>query len=69
MGILNFVINEIFNQGAIFLALIACIGLILQKKSFSEKEIIFRNRSRYIDDSHRFLHSFLWYRIDHWKLN
>ena len=36
MGILNFIINEIFNQGAIFLALIACIGLILQKKSFSE---------------------------------
>ena len=36
MGVLNFIINEIFNQGAIFLALIACIGLILQKKSFSE---------------------------------
>mgnify|MGYP002405847974 FL=1 len=35
-AILNFVIQEIFGQGAIFLALIACIGLILQKKSFSE---------------------------------
>jgi len=34
--ILNFVIQEIFGQGAIFLALIACIGLVLQKKSFSE---------------------------------
>ena len=33
---LNFIINEIFGQGAIFLALIAMIGLILQKKSFSE---------------------------------
>ena len=36
MNILNFFINEIFGQGAIFLALIALIGLILQKKSFSE---------------------------------
>jgi PTS system ascorbate-specific IIC component len=36
MEILNFVINEIFGQGAIFLALIALIGLLLQKKSFSE---------------------------------
>lgn len=31
MAILNFIINEIFGQGAIFLALIAMIGLILQK--------------------------------------
>ena len=36
MAVLNFVINEIFGQGAIFLALIACVGLILQKKPFSE---------------------------------
>lgn len=36
MKILNFIINEIFGQGAIFLALIAMIGLLLQKKSFSE---------------------------------
>ncbi len=36
MKILNFIINEIFGQGAIFLALIALIGLILQKKSFSD---------------------------------
>ena len=33
---LNFIINEIFGQGAIFLALIAMIGLILQKKPVSE---------------------------------
>ncbi len=36
MAVLNFIINEIFGQGAIFLALIAMIGLLLQKKSFSE---------------------------------
>ena len=36
MKVLNFIINEIFGQGAIFLALIAMIGLLLQKKSFSE---------------------------------
>lgn len=33
MSVFNVIINEIFGQGAIFLALIACIGLILQKKS------------------------------------
>ncbi len=36
MAILNFIINNIFGQGAIFLALIAMVGLILQKKSASE---------------------------------
>ncbi|MFL0268865.1 PTS ascorbate transporter subunit IIC [Candidatus Clostridium radicumherbarum] len=36
MSVLNFIINEIFGQGAIFLALIALIGLLLQKKSFTE---------------------------------
>ena len=36
MVVLNFIINEIFGQGAIFLALVAMIGLILQKKSASE---------------------------------
>ena len=36
MAILNFIINEIFGQGSIFLSLIALIGLLLQKKSFSE---------------------------------
>ncbi|RJQ42914.1 MAG: PTS ascorbate transporter subunit IIC [Anaerolineaceae bacterium] len=36
MNVLNFITNEIFGQGAIFLALIALIGLLLQKKSFSE---------------------------------
>lgn len=36
MSVLNFIINEIFGQGAIFLALVAMIGLILQKKQFSE---------------------------------
>lgn len=35
-AVLNFIINEVFGQGAIFIALIACIGLILQKKAFSE---------------------------------
>lgn len=36
MKVLDFIVTQIFGQGAIFLALIACIGLILQKKSFSE---------------------------------
>ncbi len=36
MVVFNFIINEIFGQGAIFLALIALIGLLLQKKSFTE---------------------------------
>lgn len=36
MGVLNFIINEVFGQGAIFLAIIALIGLILQKKPFTE---------------------------------
>ncbi len=35
-NILNFIITQIFGQGAIFISLIALIGLILQKKSFSE---------------------------------
>jgi len=33
---LKFIINEIFGQGAIFLALIAMIGLLLQKKPATE---------------------------------
>lgn len=36
MVVLKFIINEIFGQGAIFLALIALIGLLLQKKPFTE---------------------------------
>lgn len=36
MSVLNFIINEIFGQGAIFLALVALVGLILQRKSASE---------------------------------
>ena len=32
----DFIVNEIFGQGAIFLSLIALIGLLLQKKSASE---------------------------------
>lgn len=36
MAVLNFIIHEIFGQGAIFLALIALIGLLLQKKPFTE---------------------------------
>ena len=35
-AVLDFIINQIFGQGAIFLALIACVGLILQKKSISD---------------------------------
>lgn len=35
-GILDFIINQIFGQGAIFLALIACVGLLLQKKPASD---------------------------------
>lgn len=34
--ILDFIINQIFGQGAIFLALIACVGLLLQKKPASD---------------------------------
>ena len=36
MAILNFIINEIFGQGAIFISLIALVGLLLQKKPVSE---------------------------------
>ncbi|MEG1268701.1 MAG: PTS ascorbate transporter subunit IIC [Oscillospiraceae bacterium] len=36
MAVLNFIVKEIFGQGAIFLALIAMIGLLLQKKSIGE---------------------------------
>jgi len=36
MVVLNFIINEIFGQGAIFLALIALVGLLLQRKSFTD---------------------------------
>ena len=35
-AVLDFIINQIFGQGAIFLALIACVGLLLQKKSASD---------------------------------
>jgi len=34
--ILNFIINEVFGVAAIFIALIALVGLLLQKKSFNE---------------------------------
>ncbi len=34
--ILDFIINQIFGQGAIFISLIALVGLILQKKEVSE---------------------------------
>ena len=34
--VFNFIINEIFGQGAIFLALIALIGLLVQKKPLTE---------------------------------
>lgn len=36
MAVLSFIVNDIFGQGAIFIALIAMIGLILQKKPFGE---------------------------------
>ncbi len=36
MQVLNFIVNEIFGQGAIFLSLIALLGLLLQKKPFTE---------------------------------
>ena len=34
--VLDFIINQIFGQGAIFISLIALVGLVLQKKSISE---------------------------------
>ena len=37
MAVLSFIVNDIFGQGAIFIALIAMIGLILQKKPFGER--------------------------------
>ena len=36
MVVLNFIINEIFGQGAIFLAFIALVGLLLQRKPFTD---------------------------------
>lgn len=36
MAVLDFIINEIFGQGAIFLALIALAGLLLQKKPLTD---------------------------------
>lgn len=36
MAVLDFIINEIFGQGAIFISLIALVGLLLQKKSAGE---------------------------------
>ena len=36
MAVLNFIVNEIFGQGAIFISLIALVGLLLQKKSVGE---------------------------------
>lgn len=35
-SVLNFIINEIFGQGAIFISLIALVGLAVQKKPVSE---------------------------------
>ncbi len=35
-AVLDFIITQIFGQGAIFISLIALIGLLLQKKSFGE---------------------------------
>lgn len=36
MAVLDFIINEIFGSAPIFLALIAFVGLLLQRKSFTE---------------------------------
>ena len=36
MAVLNFIVNEIFGQGAIFISLIALVGLLLQKKPVGE---------------------------------
>ena len=36
MAVLTFIITEVFGQGSIFIATIAMIGLILQKKKFSD---------------------------------
>lgn len=35
-AVLDFIVNEIFGQGAIFISLIALVGLLLQKKSAAE---------------------------------
>ena len=35
-AVLDFIVKEIFGQGAIFISLIALVGLLLQKKSASE---------------------------------
>lgn len=36
MAVLDFIINEVFGSAPVFLALIAFVGLLLQKKGFSE---------------------------------
>ncbi len=36
MKVLDFIVNQIFGQGAIFISLIAMVGLILLKKPFTE---------------------------------
>lgn len=36
MVVLNFLINQVFGVAAVFLALIAMVGLLLQKKSFTD---------------------------------
>ena len=36
MGVINFIIDNILTQASITIALIACLGLILQKKSVGQ---------------------------------
>ena len=36
MGVINFIIDNILTQASITIALIACLGLILQKKSVTD---------------------------------
>jgi len=35
-GVLDFIVQDVFGNAAIFIAIIAAIGLILQKKKFSD---------------------------------
>ena len=36
MFIINFIVNEVFGQSSVIISLIACLGLIIQKKSIGK---------------------------------
>lgn len=36
MFIINFIVNDVFGQSSIIISLIACLGLIIQKKSIGK---------------------------------